>query len=209
MSWLWGALEPDGRIGCRCCATRNGIAGEPGRESSIVVLLGFPAVGSRELLPSGAGDQAARVTSRRASPCLAAWCRCAWGWCSKRPRRRTMEMAALRGRRGFEAVCRCASGTGPRRRRSRCQYRSNTPQKCRLKIPQFGLPPPPPRGRWRQPCDRCSMAPGPRLGNIGMVVLREIVMIHDLRRQGLSISAIARRTGLGCLFHAKLPPVSP
>ena len=29
-----------------------------------------------------------------------------------------------------------------------------------------------------------------------MLVLREIVMIHDSRRQGLSISAIARRTGL-------------
>ena len=30
-----------------------------------------------------------------------------------------------------------------------------------------------------------------------MVTLREIVMIHDLRRQGLGISAIARQTGLG------------
>ena len=29
-----------------------------------------------------------------------------------------------------------------------------------------------------------------------MVVLREVVMIHDLRRQGMGISAIARHTGL-------------
>ena len=29
-----------------------------------------------------------------------------------------------------------------------------------------------------------------------MVRLEEIVMIHDLRRQGLSVSAIARKTGL-------------
>lgn len=79
-----------------------------------------------------------------------------------------------------------------------CQYRTNTPQKCRLKNPHFGLPPPPPRGRGGggKPGDRCSMAPGPPPGKMGMVVLREIVMIHDLRRQGLGISAIARRTGL-------------
>ena len=29
-------------------------------------------------------------------------------------------------------------------RAGRCQYRSNTPQKRRLKIPRFALPPPPP-----------------------------------------------------------------
>ncbi len=29
-----------------------------------------------------------------------------------------------------------------------------------------------------------------------MIKLREIVMIHELKRQGLGISAIARRTGL-------------
>ena len=29
-----------------------------------------------------------------------------------------------------------------------------------------------------------------------MVTLRETVMIHDLKRQGLGVSAIARRTGL-------------
>jgi len=29
-----------------------------------------------------------------------------------------------------------------------------------------------------------------------MIRLEEIVMIHDLRRQGLSVSAIARQTGL-------------
>ena len=40
------------------------------------------------------------------------------------------------------------------------------------------------------------MVPGPPPGKMGMVVLREIVMIHDLRRQGLSTSAIACRTGL-------------
>ncbi len=29
-----------------------------------------------------------------------------------------------------------------------------------------------------------------------MIKLKDIVMIHDLRRQGLSIAAIARETGL-------------
>ena len=77
-----------------------------------------------------------------------------------------------------------------------CQYRINTPQKCRLKNPHFGLTPTPPRGRWRQSDDQCSMGPGLPSGKIGMVVLREIVMIHDLKRQGLGISAIARRAGL-------------
>ena len=33
-------------------------------------------------------------------------------------------------------------------------------------------------------------------GSIGTVRLREIVMIHDLKRQGLGVSAIARQTGL-------------
>ncbi|MDE0420924.1 MAG: hypothetical protein OXK76_08550, partial [Gammaproteobacteria bacterium] len=31
---------------------------------------------------------------------------------------------------------------------------------------------------------------------MGMVVLREVVMIQDLKRQGMGISAIARHTGL-------------
>ncbi len=29
-----------------------------------------------------------------------------------------------------------------------------------------------------------------------MIALRSVVVIHDLKRQGLSISAIARKTGL-------------
>ena len=34
--------------------------------------------------------------------------------------------------------------------------------------------------------------------------MREIVMIHDLRRRGLSKSAIARRTGLDCSATIKM-----
>ena len=82
------------------------------------------------------------------------------------------------------------------RSRRVCQYRINTSQKCRLKKSPLRVDANAPTGRWRQPDNRCSMAPGPPSGKIGMVVLREIVMIHDLRRQGLGIAAIARQTGL-------------
>ena len=49
------------------------------------------------------------------------------------------------------------------------------------------------------------MAPGPPLGKMGMIVLREVVMIHDLRRQGLGIAAIARQTGLDRKPCASVP----
>ena len=53
-------------------------------------------------------------------------------------------------RQAVESLGEVFSGPG-------CQYRSNTPQKRRLKIPQFSLPPPPrggQRGNW------CLMSPG-------------------------------------------------
>lgn len=64
----------------------------------------------------------------------------------------------------------------------RCDYRFQTPQKCRLKSPRFGVCLP-------------SVLPmlSPKRTWMGEVIeLREIVMIHELRRQGLSVSAIAR-----------------
>src|SRR3954447_21636945 len=41
-------------------------------------------------------------------------------------------------------------------------------------------------------------APGGQLGGVAaqVVTLGEIVLIHDLKRQGLSVSAIARKVGL-------------
>ena len=77
---------------------------------------------------------------------------------------------------------------------AKCQYRINTPQKCRLKNPHFGLPPMPPGAL---AATRRSAFDGPGSpGSIDLVTLREIVMIHDLKRQGLGISAIARQPGL-------------
>ena len=62
-----------------------------------------------------------------------------------------------------------------------CQYRSKTPQECRSKNPDLGLSPAPPVGRWRRRRDRYWMAPGPPPRKLGIVVLMEVAMIHDLR----------------------------
>ena len=72
-----------------------------------------------------------------------------------------------------------------------CQYRINISQKCRLEIPHFGLPPLPPRAL---AATRRLAFDGPgSAGSIELVILREIVMIHDLHCQGL----VQRGHGLG------------
>jgi transposase len=51
-----------------------------------------------------------------------------------------------------------------------------------------------PPGCWRPPADP-TLAPS-NGGGVQVVTLGEIVLIHDLKRQGLSVSAIARKVGL-------------
>jgi hypothetical protein len=46
-------------------------------------------------------------------------------------------------------------------------------------------------------------------GKVLVVRLGEIVLIHDLKRQGLSVSAIARQLGLDRKTQANLPPGNP
>ena len=73
-----------------------------------------------------------------------------------------------------------------------CRHRINTPQKCRLNLPQFsaatGRAPGDPR---HAITDVSSDGRGDSVVKIG-----EIVMILDLHRQGLSVSAIARQSGI-------------
>ena len=77
-----------------------------------------------------------------------------------------------------------------------CRCRSNSPQKCRLKNPQLIMSPIP---RARPGDGRRIDHPIPLCrtrGSGAVIKLGEVVMILDLHRQGLTVSAIARELGL-------------
>jgi hypothetical protein len=68
----------------------------------------------------------------------------------------------------------------------RCRCRTNTPQKCRLNLPQFSAA-----------GGASSLMFLPMVGReVSVVKIGEIVVILDLHRQGLSVAAIARQSGI-------------
>ena len=78
-----------------------------------------------------------------------------------------------------------------------CQYRSKTPQKCRSKSPRSGLAPASPLEGWlgRSNTRRLRWRRAAK-GRGRVVKIEELFMIHQLREQGESITAIAKRAGL-------------
>ena len=81
---------------------------------------------------------------------------------------------------------------------SHCERALNTPQLWASKFPQFcrGVSPrrPTDRAGWRRGCRRCCV---PLAGGSSTVVnLGELMMILELHRQRLTVSAIARQFGV-------------
>ena len=78
----------------------------------------------------------------------------------------------------------------------KCHRRINTPRNRRLNFPQSsaqccGL-----RGQWGWVVAWLMIRCSPTARRAGVIKLRELIVILDLHKEGLSVSAIAERTGL-------------